>query len=91
MAVHRADEAVGPLLDYSALLDIEYTALKMVTALVADGRAEFQAGTEQTLGRDRMFFNLEMAVEKYGQVRASNRAGEPKLPAERSSRVGSTE
>jgi len=82
VAVHRADEAVGPLLDYSALLDIEYTALKMVTALVADGRAEFQAGTEQTLGRDRMFFNLEMAVEKYEQVGPSNRPDEPKHPVE---------
>ena len=70
------------VLDLSAVFDLEYTALKMLTE--GEKRSREQ-GVElwlvglnpevlemvqrsplgQTLGRDRMFFNLEMAVERY--------------------------
>jgi len=35
-----------------------------------------------------MFLKLEMAVERYDHVRASNRPDEPKLPTERRPVVG---
>jgi high affinity sulfate transporter 1 len=72
------------LVDCSALIDIEYTALKMLTEaeakLRADGIALWLAALNpevlavvrhsklgEALGRDRLFFNLQVAVEKYQQ------------------------
>jgi high affinity sulfate transporter 1 len=72
------------LIDCSAVTDIEYTALKMLTEaeakLRADGIALWLAALNpealavvthsklgNTLGRERLFFNLQMAVEKYRQ------------------------
>ena len=83
------------LLDCSALIDIEYTALKMLTegeenwrrqgvALWLAGlnqealRVVQPAKLGQILGRERMFFNVEVAVERYEQLGASNRLHEPK-------------
>lgn len=93
------------LLDCSALLDIEYTALKMLAegeenqrrqgvvlwlaALNPEALKVVQnSKLGQALGRERMFFNLEMAVERYEQVRASNRTDEPKPPVELSPGIG---
>jgi MFS superfamily sulfate permease-like transporter len=80
-------------LDLSAVPDIEYTALKMLTeaeerlreagvelwlaalnpaVLEAVGRAPLG----QTLGHERMFFNLEQAVEAYQQRTSSSFAPE---------------
>ncbi len=87
------------LLDCSALLDIEYTALKMLTEGEENRRRQGvvlwlaalnpetlkvvqNSRLGQTLGRDRMFFNLEMAVERYEQVGASDRPDEPKHSVE---------
>jgi sulfate permease, SulP family len=70
------------LIDGSALIDIEYTALKMLTEAEAKMRAEgielwlaalnpevlavvTHSKLGQALGRERLFFNLPMAVEKY--------------------------
>jgi high affinity sulfate transporter 1 len=70
------------LVDFSAVFDIEYTALTMLTEaeerLRRDGIALWLASLNpevlamvrnsrlgQTLGRERMFFNLETAVERY--------------------------
>ena len=72
------------LLDCSALIDIEYTALKTLIEgeerLRRDGVALWLAALNPesltvvqhstlgtTLGRDRMFFNLQVAVERYQQ------------------------
>jgi high affinity sulfate transporter 1 len=83
------------LLDCSALIDIEYTALKMLIEAEENRRRQgvslWLAGLNpevlkvvqhsklgQTLGRERMFFNLEVAVERYEQLRASNHPHEPK-------------
>jgi high affinity sulfate transporter 1 len=72
------------LLDCSALIDIEYTALKMLTEREErwrrDGIALWlaalnpesltvvqQSALGKTLGRERMFFNLQVAVERYQQ------------------------
>lgn len=69
-------------LDLSAVFDIEYTALKMLTEAEKKQREAgltlWLVGLEpnvlamvqhsplgETLGRERMFFNLEMAVAKY--------------------------
>ena len=69
-------------LDLGGVFDLEYTALKMLTASEQKNR---ERGTSlwlaslnprvlamvqhsplgETLGRDRMFFNLEQAVAKY--------------------------
>jgi high affinity sulfate transporter 1 len=73
------------VLDCSALTDLEYTALTILT--VAEERARRdgitlwlaalnpdvrhvveQAPLGQTLGRDRMLFNVAAAVEQYGRV-----------------------
>jgi sulfate permease, SulP family len=68
--------------DFSGVIDLEYTALK---ALIESERKEREGGVllwlvglnqevlamvmrsplGETLGRERMFFNLEMAVAKY--------------------------
>ncbi len=82
------------LVDFSAVFDIEYTALKMLgeaeERLRRDGITLWLAALNpdvltvvkrsrigETLGRERMFFNLEMAVEKYQRGRSSNTADEP--------------
>jgi len=81
------------LIDFSAVFDIEYTALKMLAeaeeklrrdgitlwlaALTPDVLAVVQrSGIGEVLGRERMFFNLQMAVEKYEQ--ASKTAAKPR-------------
>jgi high affinity sulfate transporter 1 len=76
------------LMDFSAVFDLEYTALKML--IEAEERAR-RDGIElwlaalnpevlavvnksrlgQVLGRERMFFNLETAVEKYRATKLS--------------------
>ncbi len=87
-------EQAGPsvvLLDCSALFDIEYTALKMLTEgeenIRRDGITLWMAALTpevlkvvnssqlgKTLGRERMFFNVQAAVEKYEQTRSSTAA-----------------
>jgi MFS superfamily sulfate permease-like transporter len=74
------------LIDCSALFDIEYTALKMLTEAEAKLRAEGielwlaalnpevlavvrQSRLGEVLGRERLFFNLQVAVEKCQQAR----------------------
>jgi len=74
------------LIDCSALFDIEYTALKMLTEaeekLRADGIMLWLAALNpavlevvkhsrlgEVLGQQRMFFNVQMAVERYQQSR----------------------
>jgi len=76
------------LLDGRALVDIEYTALKMlidgeeriraqgITLWLASLNPEVlkvvqQSPLGETLGRARMFFNLQSAVSHYEQMRAS--------------------
>jgi MFS superfamily sulfate permease-like transporter len=105
--IERAKPSVL-LLDCDALIDIEYTALKMLTEAEENRRrqgvllwlAALNSGAlkvvqrsklGKTLGRDRMFFNLEAAVERYEQLGASNRSDEPKPPAESSPGVGGSE
>jgi high affinity sulfate transporter 1 len=73
------------LIDGRALIDIEYTALKMLTEaeekLRGDGVMLWLAGLNpnvltavqrsklgETLGRERMFLNLQAAVERYEQM-----------------------
>jgi high affinity sulfate transporter 1 len=75
------------VLDCSAVIDIEYTALKMLTeaeeTLRRDGVMLWLAALNpdvltvvkrfrigETLGRERMLFNLQAAVEKYERARA---------------------
>lgn len=70
------------LFDCSAIFDIEYTALKMLTEaeerLRQDGVALWLAALNpdvlevvkrsklgEALGRDRMFFNVQTAVEQF--------------------------
>jgi high affinity sulfate transporter 1 len=82
------------LIDFSAVFDIEYTALKMLgeaeERLRRDGITLWLAALTpdvltvvqrtrigETLGRERMFFNLQMAVEKYERSRSSKAADEP--------------
>jgi high affinity sulfate transporter 1 len=74
--------------DCSALIDIEYTALKMliaaeqslrtagitlwIAALNLDARAVVQrSGLADSLGNERMFFNLESAVRGYQALAAA--------------------
>jgi len=73
------------VIDCSAMLDIEYTAMKLlieaeqrlrergVTLCLAAMNAETRAiversGLWQTMGRERLFFNLESAVAKYPAI-----------------------
>jgi SulP family sulfate permease len=75
------------LIDCSSLIDIEYTALKMLTEaeekLRADGIMLWLAALNpavlevvknsrlgEVLGRQRMFFNVQTAVERYQQNRS---------------------
>jgi MFS superfamily sulfate permease-like transporter len=72
------------LIDCSAVFDIEYTALKMLTEAEARLRAEGvtlwlaalnpqvlavvqHSKLGELLGRERLLFNLQVAVEKYRQ------------------------
>jgi sulfate permease, SulP family len=76
------------VIDCSSIIDIEYTALKMLAdaeeKLQRDGitlwlaalnpnvfTAVMRSRIGQTLGRERMFFNLQAALERYQQRRAS--------------------
>jgi len=76
------------VIDCSALIDIEYTALKMLTEaeekLRADGIELWLAALNpavlevvkrsrlgEVLGGQRMFFNVQMAVERYQRSRSS--------------------
>jgi SulP family sulfate permease len=76
------------VIDCSALIDIEYTALKMLTEaeekLRADGIALWLAALNpavlevvknsrlgEVLGNQRMFFNVQMAVEYYQRSRSA--------------------
>jgi SulP family sulfate permease len=76
------------VIDCSALIDIEYTALKMLTEaeekLLADGIALWLAALNpavlevvknsrlgEVLGNQRMFFNVQMAVEYYQRSRSA--------------------
>ena len=83
--VHRRGQTRVVAIDLSAVFDLEYTALKMLTE--AEKRSREQ-GVElwlvdlnpavltmvqrsplgRTLGRERMFFNLEMAAERYRTI-----------------------
>ena len=45
----------------------------------------------KALGRDRMFFNLEVAVERYEQLGASNRLDERKVSSAADPGVGGAE
>ena len=89
--------AEGPGARPDAVFDLEYTALKMLTegesgargghrALV--GRLEPRCPSMlqrsplgQTLGRDRMVFNLEMAVARYQRTESTPARPEPREPA----------
>ena len=88
-AIHTAKPDVI-VLDGSSLLDIEYTALRMlveaeeklrqqgITLWLASLNPEVlkvvqQSPLGQTLGRPRMFFNLQSAVQQYEQMRRQSR------------------
>ena len=79
------------VIDCSAIIDIEYTALRMLTEaeekLRADGITLWLAALNpavlevmrnsrlgETLGEQRMFFNLQTAVARYQQTKTSNEA-----------------
>ena len=96
------------LIDFSAVFDIEYTALKMLTEaeerLRRDGITLWLAALTpdvltvvqrsrigETLGRERMFFNLQMAVDKYERGRSSKAADEPTVPASVASKADTEE
>src|SRR6476646_9390014 len=87
--VEQAKPAVL-VIDCSAIFDIEYTALKMLTEaderLQRDGATLWLAALNpnvfaavsrskfgETLGRERMFFNLQAAVERYQTTPATAR------------------
>ena len=80
------------VIDCSAIFDIEYTALKMLTEaeerLQRDGIALWLAALNpnvfaavsrsklgEKLGRERMFFNLQAAVERYQQTKPATARG----------------
>ena len=100
---HRVGDRIWPLieqtkpsivvLDCSSVIDIEYTALKMLLeaeetlqhngitlwlAALTPGvfAAVSRSRIGQTLGRERMFFNLQEVVERYQQL-AGNRGRLP--------------
>jgi MFS superfamily sulfate permease-like transporter len=97
---HRAGDKMWPLIaqtkpsvvviDCSSIIDIEYTALKMLAEAEAklqrDGislwlaalnpnvlTAVLRSRIGQTLGRERMLFNLHSAVERYEQMQAAEK------------------
>jgi SulP family sulfate permease len=80
------------VIDGSAIIDIEYTALKMLTEaeerLQQDGVTLWLAALNpnvfttvsrsklgEKLGRDRMFFNLQAAIERYQQPKTAATRG----------------
>ena len=96
---HRVGDKIWPLieqtrpavlvLDCSSVIDIEYTALKMLAEADENLRRQgitlwlaalnpnvftalLRSRIGQALGRERMFFNLQTAVERYQQARVSN-------------------
>jgi sulfate permease, SulP family len=89
------------LLDCRGLIDIEYTALKMLIEaeqrLRRQGAAMWMAALNpavlkvvqqstlgRTLGRERMFFNVQTAVQHYERIAATEPAGitgDPATPA----------
>jgi SulP family sulfate permease len=86
------------LIDFSAVFDIEYTALKMLTEAEAKLRADGitlwlaalnpavlavvrNAPLGEVLGRDRLFFNLPLAVEQYLQSAPVPRGGQNQNPS----------
>jgi MFS superfamily sulfate permease-like transporter len=97
----QAIEAAKPtvvVLDGSALIDIEYTALKMLVEaeekLRQQGIALWlaslnpeelqvvqQSSLGQTLGRPRMFFNLQGAVERYEDMAGASPGARSDLEA----------
>jgi SulP family sulfate permease len=96
------------LIDFSAVFDIEYTALKMLAEaeerLRRDGITLWLAALTpdvlamvkrsrigELLDRERMFFNLQTAVEKYERRRSSNAADEPRAAASVESKANTEE
>ena len=88
------------VLDCSAIIDIEYTALKMLTEAEASLRRDGimlwlaalnpdvlavvnRSALGQTLGRERMFFNLQIAVEHYEKAMKSRPGVDTELKIER--------
>jgi SulP family sulfate permease len=89
MALIDASRPAMVVIDFSAVFDLEYTALKMlieaeerlrnegITLVLAALNPEVLGMVQRsqlgaTLGRERLIFNLQMAVERY------ERKGEPK-------------
>jgi high affinity sulfate transporter 1 len=87
-------------LDLSAVIDIEYTALKMLdeseARLREDGVAVWlvalnpdvlsavqRSGLGERLGRERMFFNLETAVQRYEALQAERKQKPINVPSGR--------
>jgi MFS superfamily sulfate permease-like transporter len=81
-------KAIVVALDLSAVFDLEYTALKMLTEAERNAREQGievwlvdmnpdvlrmvqRSPLGATLGRERMHFNLEAAVERYGRRKGS--------------------
>jgi MFS superfamily sulfate permease-like transporter len=81
------------VIDCSAVIDIEYTALKMLAEaeerLKRDGitlwlaalnpnvfTAVSRSRVGEILGQERMFLNLQAAVERYQQARTANKLGQ---------------
>jgi SulP family sulfate permease len=96
------------LIDFSAVFDIEYTALKMLTEAEEKVRRDgitlwlaaltpdvltmvMRSSIGETLGRERMFFNLQTAVEKYERGMPSNTADEPRAAASVESKANTEE
>jgi MFS superfamily sulfate permease-like transporter len=92
VALMEETKARVVVFDCSALLDIEYTALKMLieaeqrlrdngimlwlAAMNPEARAMVErSGLWDSLGRERLFFNLESAVEKYQQTQSASPGG----------------
>jgi high affinity sulfate transporter 1 len=97
----QAIDAAKPevlILDGRALIDIEYTALKMLTEAEEKLRLQGitlwlaslnpevlnvvqQSPLGQTLGRPRMFFNLQSAVERYEEMAGASSSASSDLEA----------
>jgi high affinity sulfate transporter 1 len=91
-ALVEKEQPKAILIDGRAVPDLEYTALKMLTAseekLRRDGIELWLAGLNpdvlkvvqrsklgETLGRERMFFNLQAAVERYERSGSAPKGG----------------
>ena len=98
-AMYEETEPAVVLLDFSAVSDIEYTALTMLAAgeekLAQKGAALWIAGLNRhvleivrgtalgrKLGRERMFFNVQTAVEAYERRSGKRATGEPSPAAQ---------